>query len=97
MEIEYHITDMTVKNIENRKDVVVEVIVKAVHILPNTLSVSTIKILPIEFVDSPSFIEFESLTKEQVLSFIDKTSINNELQNRVSDYGKIHKIPSMWS
>ena len=97
MDIEYHIKDIAVKDIANHSDVVVEVTLKAVHILPNTSSVSVTKTLTIDFVDGPEFTEFESLTKNQVLSFVDKTPIINEIQEQVDNYGKTHKIPRSWS
>jgi len=76
--------------------VVVEVTVTAVHILPNTSSVKLTKTINLDFVDSENFIEFESLTKENVLSFIDKTVIENELQEKINQYGKVYKMPANW-
>jgi hypothetical protein len=96
MEIEYHIKDIVVRDINNQRDVVVEVTLKGVHILPNTSSISVTKTLPIDFVEGSDFTEFESLTKEQVLSFVDKTPIVNEIQEQLNNYGKKHKIPRSW-
>lgn len=96
MKIDYHIKDIAVKDINTQQDVVVEVTLKGVHILPNTSSISVTKTLPIDFTDGSDFIEFESLTKEQVLSFVDKTPIVNEIQEQVNNYGKKHKIPRSW-
>ena len=94
MDIEYKIKDMAVKDIAGKTDVVVEVTVTAVHILPNTSSVKLTKTISLDFVDSENFIEFESLTKENVLSFIDKTVIENELQEKINQYGKVYKMPA---
>jgi hypothetical protein len=96
MDIEYKIKDMAVKDIAGKTDVVVEVTVTAVHILPNTSSVKLTKTISLDFVDSENFIEFESLTKENVLSFIDKTGIENELQEKINQYGKVYKMPANW-
>lgn len=96
MDIEYKIKDMAVKDIAGKTDVVVEVTVTAVHILPNTSSVKLTKTINLDFVDSENFIEFESLTKENVLSFIDKTVIENELQEKINQYGKVYKMPANW-
>ena len=96
MDIEYKIKDMAVKDIADRSDVVVEVTVTAVHILPNTSSVNLTKTISLNFVDSESFIVFESLTEENVLSFIDKTDIENELQEKINQYGKLYKMPASW-
>lgn len=96
MDIEYKIKDMAVKDIAGKTDVVVEVTVTAVHILPNTSSVKLTKTINLDFVDSENFIEFESLTKENVLSFIDKTVIENELQEKINEYGKVYKMPANW-
>jgi len=96
MDIEYKIKDMAVKDIAGKTDVVIEVTVTAVHILPNTSSVKLTKTINLDFVDSENFIEFESLTKENVLSFIDKTVIENELQEKINQYGKVYKMPANW-
>lgn len=96
MDIEYKIKDMAVKDIAGKTDVVVEVTVTAVHILPNTSSVKLTKTISLDFVDSESFIEFESLTENDVLSFIDKTVIENELQEKINEYGKVYKTTANW-
>ena len=96
MEITYNIKDMAVKDVEGRNDVVVEVVVSAVHILPNTSSVNLTKTISLDFVDSESFIEFESLSKQDVLSFIDTTVIEAELQEKVNQMGRVYKLPANW-
>ena len=96
MDIFYNITDMATRHIDNNEDVVVYVKFKITGIGDLGSSVSIIK--EINFNNyGDSFILFEDLTKEQVISWMFNEAYTEEILNEELRKSQVkHKMPVSW-